>query len=287
MLLENFSELKIARRDLLLKTVKGGGALVLSFGLSGKALLAAGHADNIPQARNLDPKRLDTWLAINREGEVTVYWGKMDMGQGVDTAVCQMVAEELDVAVDRVNAEFGDTYLSADQGGASGSSGCSSSGTTLREAAAEARMVLLELASARLNVPASDLTVTDGMIHARSNPSIAVSYGELIGDKLFNVMLEWNGEYGNDLELKSRAGIKDPSDYKVVGTPVRRKDIAGKIIPKTEFAVHVRVPGMLHGRMVRPPSAGAKLISADRSSVSNIPGVQVVVEKDFVGVVAP
>jgi len=287
MLLEKLSELKIARRDLLINTMKGGGALILGYSLPGVSLLAAQDTGAKATGRDIAPDRLDTWIAINKNGDVTAYWGKMDMGQGVDTAVSQMVAEELDVAIDRVKVLFGDTAMMADQGGASGSSGCSNSGVALREAAAEARLVLLEKASAQLKVPLDRLTVTDGVIHIQGNTSASVSYGDIIGDKLFNVPLEWNGETGNGLGLKSRAKLKDASAYKVVGTSVRRKDITGKIIPETEFAVHVRVPGMLHGRMVRPPSAGASILSVDKSSVNHIPGVQVVVEKDFIGVVAP
>lgn len=286
-MLEKLTGLKIARRDLLINSLKGGGALVLSFSLPMRALMGADHPAGLTAARDLDPARLATWIAINKNGEVTAYWGKMDLGQGVDTAISQMIAEELDVDIDHVNTLYGDTDLMADQGGASGSTGCTSSGVALREAAAEARLVLLEKASIKLNTPVENLAVNSGVIHVKDNPSSTVSYGDLVSDNVFSVPLEWNGKYGNGLGLKSRAKVKDPSDYKVVGTSVGRKDIAGKIIPTTEFGVHVRVPGMLHGRMIRPSAAGASIKSVDKSSVSHIPGVQVVVEKDFIGVVAP
>ncbi len=287
MIIETLNDLKIARRDLLLNAIRGGGALVLGMSMPGRALLAAEDLTVFPEARTLDPTRLDTWIAINNKGDVTAYWGKMDMGQGVDTAISQMVAEELDVDINRVTVVFGDTWVMADQGGASGSSGVSDSGVALREAAAEARLVLLEKAAAQLNVGIDKLAVTDGVIHDQGDNSKSISYGEIIGDKLFNVPLEWNGKFGNELGLKSRAKLKDPANYKVVGTPVLRKDISGKIIPSTAFASHARVPGVLHGRMVRPTVACATVVSVDKASVSHIPGVQVVVEKDFVGVVAP
>ncbi len=287
MLIESLNNLKIARRDLLINAMKGGGALVLGFNLPGSALFAADSSAALPGARKLDPARLDTWIAINKKGDVTAYWGKMDMGQGVDTAISQMVAEELDVKIEKVTVLFGDTYVMTDQGGASGSSGVSNSGVALREAAAEARQVLLEKASTLMNLPVDKLTVIDGVIQEQGNSTHTLSYGDIIGDKLFNVPLEWNGEIGNELELKSRAKLKDPANYKVVGTSVGRKDITGKIIPKTRFTVHSRVPGMLHGRMIRPPSAGATIVSVDKDSIAHIPGVQVVVEKDFIGVVAP
>jgi CO/xanthine dehydrogenase Mo-binding subunit len=267
-MLKDLTEMKIARRDLLVNSIKGGGALILSSSIPINALMAAEGALELAPVRELDPTSLDTWIAINEDGDVTVFWGKMDMGQGVDTAISQMVAEELDVDIESVNTVFGDTDVMADQGGASGSTGCTSSGVALREAAAEARLVLLEKASARLNTSVGNLDVVDGKVFVKGNQSRSVSYGELIGDQLFNVDLEWNGRYGNGLGLKSRATIKDPSTYKVVGTSVRRKDIAGKIIPEVDFAVHVRLPDMLHGRTIRPTVAGAKIQSVDESSIS-------------------
>jgi CO/xanthine dehydrogenase Mo-binding subunit len=285
-MLKELTHLKIARRDLLVNSLKGGGALVLTYSLPMNALMAATDVSMLPDARELDPTKLDTWIAINKEGHVTAFWGKVDLGQGVDTAISQMVAEELDVEIDRVETVFGDSVLMADQGGASGSSGCTSSGVALRAAAAEARLVLLEMASPILNSPIENLTVNNGVISVNGNQSRSVSYGELIGNKMFNVPLEWNGKYGNSLGLNSRAKVKDPSEYKVVGKSVPRKDLAGKIIPTTEFVVHVKVPDMLHGRTIRPTAAGARISSVDRSSINHIPGVQVVVDKDFIGVVA-
>ncbi len=113
-----------------------------------------------------------------------------------------------------------------------------------------------------------------------------ISYGELIGDRFFDAPIEWNGKFGNSLGLKGRAKPKDPRDYKIVGTSVRRHDIAGKIFATTDFLHHVNVPGMLHGRMIRPNVAGARVKSVDQSSIKDITGVRVVIENDFVGVVA-
>ena len=281
--MNRLSELMIARRDLL----KGGGALLVTMNVPAAALLGLSKAEARAVARKLNPAALDTWLAIDGNGIVTGYWGKMDMGQGVDTAIAQLIAEELDVAVNKVNIVFGDTALCADQGGASGSSGVQRSGVAFQAAAAEARLVLLEKASAELEVQIADLYVTDGVIYAKSHRAKSVSYGKLIGNKLFDAPITWNGKYGNRLSLEGRATPKDPRDYKIVGTSVRRRDIAGKIFATTDFLHHVTVPGMLHGRMIRPSAAGARVRSVDRSSVKDIPGVQVVVENDFVGVVAP
>ncbi len=281
--MSRLSELKIARRDLL----KGSGALLVSMNIPAAALLGSSEAEARAVTRKLNPAELDTWLAIDGNGIVTGYWGKMDMGQGVDTAIAQLIAEELDVAVDKVNIVFGDTALCADQGGASGSSGVQRSGVAFQAAAAEARLVLLEKASAELEVPVADLYVSDGVIHAKNDRAKSISYGQLIGNELFDAPIKWNGKYGNRLSLEGRATPKDPRDYKIVGTSVRRRDIAGKIFATTDFLHHVTMPGMLHGRMIRPNAAGAHVKSVDKRSVEDIPGVQVVVQKDFVGVVAP
>ena len=278
--MNRLSEIRIARRDLL----KGSGALLVAVTVPGIGWRNAGAR---AITRNLDPAELDTWLAIDSNGIVTGYWGKMDMGQGVDTAIAQLIAEEMDVAVKNVRIVFGDTALCADQGGASGSTGVQRSGVAFQAAAAEARLVLLEKGSAELGIPVDNLYVADGVIRAKSDRRKSISYGQLVGDRSFDAPIEWNGRYGNGLSLHGRARLKDPADYRVVGTSVRRRDIAGKILATTEFLHHVRVPGMLHGRMIRPPAAGARVRSVDGSSVKDIPGVQVVVDKDFIGVVAP
>ena len=272
----------IARRDLL----KGAAALVIAVAVPPISPLTTATAEASLAARTLNPAQLDTWLAIAANGTITGYWGKMDMGQGVDTAIAQIIAEELDVDVDNVNIVAADSALCADQGGASGSTGVSRSGAAFRAAAAEARLVLCEKASAEFAVPMDKLEVADGVVRVTGDASRSVSYAELVADSMFDSPIAWNGEYGNSLALTSRAKFKDPKDYTVVGTSVRRKDIAGKILATTEFLHDVRVPGMLHGRVVRPSVAGASVASVDKTSISDIPNVQVIVENDFVGVVA-
>jgi CO/xanthine dehydrogenase Mo-binding subunit len=269
--------MKTSRRDLL----KGTAALVVTINVPSinRSFAAA-------TTRSLDPTELDTWLAISGDGSVTGYWGKMDMGQGVDTAIAQIIAEELDVDVNNVNIIFGDSGTCADQGGASGSTGVRRSGVAFQAAAAEARLVLLEKAAEELDVPFEHLTVSEGVVHAVGDKSKTVSYADLVGDRSFDTSIEWNGKYGNSLGLSGRATPKDPVDYRVVGTSVPRKDIAGKILATTDFLHDLKLPGMLHGRMVRPKVAGARVRSVDKESVADIPDVQVVVENDFVGVVA-
>jgi nicotinate dehydrogenase subunit B len=273
--------MNIARRDLL----KGAAALVIAVNMPPVVRKAAAVA--VAPARSLDPTELDTWLAIAADGSVTGYWGKMDMGQGVDTAIAQIIAEELDVDVETVSIVTGDSGTCADQGGASGSTGLRRSGVAFQAAAAEARLVLLEKASGALAAPQDRLAITDGIVHVAGDAAKSISYAELVAANGFDASIEWNGKYGNNLALTGRAEPKNFADYRVVGTSVPRKDIAGKILATTEFLHDMKLPGMLHGRMVRPAVAGARVRSVDKESVGDIPGVQVVVDNDFVGVVAP
>ena len=269
---------RIARRDLL----KGTAALIVALGLP-----KLGQALGRPAPRDLDPSLLDSWLAIRDDGRVTAYWGKMDMGQGVDTAIAQLVAEELDIPVDSVDIVFGDTALCVDQGGASGSTGLERSGVALRAAAAEARLVLLEAASDRLGESTDRLEVRNGIVSVKGSNAPAFSYADLIADGRLDAQIGWNGRLGNSLALSGRAKPKPASSYSVVGTSVPRKDIRGKLLALTPYVHDQQVPGMLHGRLVRPAKAGARLRRVNRSSISGIPGVHVVVDGDFVGVVAP
>jgi CO/xanthine dehydrogenase Mo-binding subunit len=178
---------KLTRRDLL----KGGGALVVTFGMPGWAITATQDGGSLSKPP-LMPDQLDSYLSIAADGKVTAYFGKMDMGQGVDTAIAQIVADELDVPFERVGVLMSDTEYTLDQGGASGSTGIRSGAQPLRNAAAEARRVLLDMASEKLGVPAEGLTVTDGIIQAKNQSSRQVKYEELIGGKYFHVNLEWN-----------------------------------------------------------------------------------------------
>jgi CO/xanthine dehydrogenase Mo-binding subunit len=270
--------------------LKGGASLVFALGSSGGLailpLRRAGAQTLAAAARALGPTSLDTWLALDATGAVTAFFGKMDMGQGVDTAIAQVVAEELDVDVARVSVVMGDTHRTPNQGGASGSSGCRLGAGALRNAAAEARRVLVARARERLGAPSDALRVTDGRVFVVADSSRAVTYGELIADG-FAAELDWNGRYGNNLSVTGAAEPKSPSDYRVVGTPVPRKDIAGKVLATTEFCHHVSVPGMLHARTLRPPVANAVPVRVDESSIAEIPGARVVRKGDFIAVAAP
>ena len=218
---------------------------------------------------------LDDWLAINPDGAVIAFSGKVELGTGVRTALAQIVAEELEVSLKRVSMVMGDTERTPDEGYTAGSMTISSSGTALRNAAAEARRLLLKMAAERLEARLDELAVQDGMISLIRHPERKITYAELMGGKAFN------------LEVTGNAPLKDSKTYTIVGTSTPREDIPRKVAGQPSFIQDVRLPGMLHGRLVRPPGAGAELISMDESSVADCPGLVKVVQRgNFIAVVA-
>ncbi|OLE39450.1 MAG: isoquinoline 1-oxidoreductase [Candidatus Rokubacteria bacterium 13_1_20CM_2_70_7] len=258
------------RRDF----IKTSGALIVGFSLAGPMSAARGQtagAGGKPVA--LD--EVDSFLAIVPDGTVNVYTGKVDLGTGTRTALRQIAAEELDVPFERINLVEGDTALTPDQGPTWGSLTIQVGGVQIRQAAATARKALVELASKRLGAPASDLEVKYGVVRAKADPTRSASYSELIGDQEFH------------LKVDKSARVKDPASYTIVGKPVPRVDIPAKVTGEWTYMQDVRVPGMLHGRVVRPPALGAQLSSVDESSVSGIKGlVKVVRVGNFLAVVA-
>ncbi len=256
--------LTVSRRDF----VKGAGFLIVGFRASRPA---ASHASGVPG------DQLDSWLAIGADGRVTVYTGKCELGQGLATAQMQLVAEELVVPLDSINLIQCDTDRTPDQGTTSGSQShpTNFNQENLAQAAATAREALLRMASARLKAPVEALEVENGVVRSRTDPERRTDYGELVSGKTF------------DLSLDSRARRLPPSEWRVLGTPVPRAEIPDLVTGRFEFVHNVRVPGMLHGRVVRPPAVGAELVRVNEKSVKDVAGlVKVVVKKDFVGVVA-
>jgi CO/xanthine dehydrogenase Mo-binding subunit len=273
---------KLSRREVL----KGSGALVVSFNLFGPVSRAMAQLSAGPDlAGDLQATSLDSWIAIGRDGMVTVFSSKVDLGTGVETALGQIVADELDVQFKQIKMITGDTTTAVDQGITAGSRTIELAGPQLRHAAAAARQELLKLASTRLNVAVSQLTVTDGVVSVMGNGH-KVSYANLIGGKKFNVTIPATGN-GWGLKVAPDVPVKDPKDYKVVGKKQDRVDLPPKFTAQFTYVQDVRVPGMLHGRVVRPPTVTAKSASIDEDSIKNIPGVvKVVHEGSFVGVVA-
>ena len=272
--------------------VKTSGALVVSIGApvtfefarADDAATAAAMSVTVKPA--LTPDQLSSYIAVNADGTISAFFGKMDMGQGLFVAVGQIVAEELDVPFDRVNVFMGDTATSVNQGGASGSTGLQEGGKQMRVAAAEARRVLVATAADKLGMPAEQLTVTDGVVHAASDAAKKVSYAELIGGRYFNIHLDWNGKYGNPLYAPGKAQPKDPKTHTIVGQPIKRQDIAPKVFAQQDFCTDIKVPGMVHGRMIRPAIAGAVPVKVDDSSIKDIPSAKAVWNQGFLGVVA-
>jgi nicotinate dehydrogenase subunit B len=223
----------------------------------------------------------ETFLRITASGEVTAFNGHVDLGTGIRTALGQIVAEELDVSFARVVVVLGDTAVVPNQGATIASETIQISAVPLRKAAAQARHHLLARAAHQLGVAETELAIEDGLIHGPNNHTL--SYGELIGDEVIR------------LELADNVLVKAVGSYTVVGKSMPRVDLPAKATGELTYVHDVRVPGMLHGRVIRPPYAGVdagpfvgtSLLGIDRNSVRDIPGlVDVVVIGDFIGVVA-
>lgn len=267
--------------------VKDAGGLLIGFSFADTAVLPQLLAAAAPQAAGTPtPSRLDAWLRIEKDGSVRVFSGKTEIGMGVQTAYAQIVAEELDLSPDRVVFVLGDTAMTADQGGVGGSTSIMLGSKPLRNVAATARSLLVQLSSRRFGVPADQLQVRNGTISVKGDASRTVSYGELAAASDLEETLKVSGE-GFALNVEGLGKPKDPASYTVVGQPVPRVDMGPKILGKWPYVTDVRVPGMLHGRVVRPSGVGAKLVGVNEDSVKNIPGyVKTVVNGNFVGVVA-
>jgi CO/xanthine dehydrogenase Mo-binding subunit len=275
------NDLTLTRREFL----QAAGALVVQ----ASGLLAMGDAAAqaaAPVIVGPHPSALDTWVRIAADGMVTVNSGKMDCGQGLDLAYAQIVADELDVALDRVQVTLGDTRLSPNQGGGSGSTGLRMGARPLRNAAAEARRLLVESAAARLSVAADALDVDNGRVFVKADPARGVTYAELVGGRNLAAPLKWNNAVGNGMDAVGQARPKDPSQYKIVGKGFKRKDIADKVMAREHYTAHIRPANLLHARAVRPAVAGAQPLAVDAASIAGIAGAKHFVKGGFVAVVA-
>ena len=255
------SGVELSRRDFLIAS----GALVVSFSL-------AAHAQGSATAGELD-----SWIAIAADGGVLAFTGKVELGQGIHTAQAQLIAEELVVPLARVTLLQGDTERTPDQGNTAGSQShpVNFNRAHLALAAATAREALVKLAAERLGVSAARLTVKDGVVSVGGDASRSVGYGALVGGRKLGVPLDPD------------ARRRHPREWTVLGKSVPRLELPAMVTGTLEYVHHVRVPGMLHGQVVRPPAVGATVAAVDEASVRDLPGVvKVVVRKDFVGVVA-
>jgi CO/xanthine dehydrogenase Mo-binding subunit len=259
--------------------VKGTGALVVAIGvprlLNPKSAFAAVNGDFPIGPAAIDPNLIDSWIAIGSDNTVTMKVGKVELGQGTVTAAMQLVADELDVPISAVKYVQSDTWVTPDQGTTAGSqsTGVQNGPSGIRQAAAEARLALLTMASAKLGAPVANLTVADGVI---SGGGQQVKYSDLIGGKLFN------------LTQTGKAVPKPYTAYKVVGTSVPRKGIPEKVFGKFTYTQDVRLPGMLHARVVRPPTLDSTLVKVEGFVGGKQPAdvVKVVQKNNYVAVVA-
>jgi nicotinate dehydrogenase subunit B len=279
-LLDTFSS--PSRREFL----KTSGRLVVGFTAAAHAAplvsLAGAQAQGAGPYPDPDFRQLDSWIVIHQDNTATFYVGKTDLGQGTGTAFRQIMSDELDMAFERTTCIMGHTELTVDQGGSGGSDALQVDGWPMRRVAAEARRVLLEMGSKHFGVPAGELAVSDGVMTVKADPSRRITYGDLIGGRRFNVSLT-----GKDInETTGIAKIKPVQEMKNVGKSPLRDDVPAKVNGTAKWAVDVKLPGMVHARNIKPPIAGASVVSIDESSVRGMPGfVAVVREGNYVAVV--
>jgi nicotinate dehydrogenase subunit B len=260
-------KIRFSRRNVL-----KGGALIVGFTLTGKPTRASAQGV-LAAPRRLDAKEVDAFLAVNGDGTVTLYCGKVDLGQGLRIAIPQIAAEELGIGVEQIKYVEGDTALTPNQGRTSGSTGIQRGGMQIRQAAATARKAMIDLAAQRLNLKPEDLMTADGKVRPKA-AGPAISFASLLGDRQFNVKLDPN------------APLKDPATYTIVGKSLPRPDVAGKCLGTATYVQDFALPGMQHARVIRPPAIGATLVSVDEDSVKSLAGVKVVRIQNFLAVVA-
>ena len=260
--------------------MKGSGALVVAFSatrLAGDLGLTPGSSVAAQGFNGPGSSQLDSWIAINADGGVSAYTGKCELGTGLFTAQTQLVAEELSVPIDRVQLIQCDTAFTPDQGTTSGAQShpANFNHSNLALAAATARETLVRLGAARMDTAADQLTTADGAVVVRADAARRVSYGDLIGGRRFDVLLDTD------------AKRKPATEWTMLGQPVPRLDIPAMATGQFEYVHNVRVSDMLHGRVVRPPTFGATVGTVDEASVQEMPGVvRVVVRGNWIGVVA-
>jgi nicotinate dehydrogenase subunit B len=260
-------DVRMNRREFLKAT---GSGIILYFTVGDLPLLQQEVAGRRTQPGL--PTDFNAFLKIGNDGRVSCYTGKIEMGQGPITSLAQMLADELDVPLDKVDMVMGDTDLCPWDMGTFGSLTTRRFGPALRAAGAEARMVLLELASGSLRVPIPDLAVENGEVFVKTNPRRRVSYGQLAKGKKI------------DRHITQPVATKGPADFKIMGKPTLRADAVVKVTGKAKYAGDIQLPGMLYAKLLRPPVHGAKLVDLDLSEARKMEDVQIIRDGDFVAV---
>ena len=259
------------------RVLAGGGALIVSFSLSGafaqdQAPAATAPAPKPPGSLATTPF-LDSWIRVDADGSITVFTGKAELGQGFKTAFQQIAAEELDVPFDSLKVVTADTKLTANEGYTSGSHSMQDSGTAIQHAAAQVRELLMAEAARRLAVPAENLRTVEGAVISPDGRRLA--YGDLVANDILHV------------QAHAKSNLRDPATFKIMGQPIPRVDIPAKVTGGEAYVQDMRLPGMLHARVVRPPSYGALITDCDTSAVEQMPGVaKVIRDGNFLAVVA-
>jgi nicotinate dehydrogenase subunit B len=274
--------------------LRGGGALIVGFSVAGGGLAGRASATAFdPYASNgpYDLGAVDSWITIHADNTAAAKFGVVEMGQGTLTALLMIVADELDLSMSQVRYVAHDTDVTPSQGATTGSSGIATGGQQVRAAAVAAKQALLGLAAGQLGVAKASLTVNGGVV---SGGGKSVTYGALLGDKLFDVKIPGGSATTPARLAAGGTGAKPMADYRIVGTSPPRVDIPAKVMGTFTYVHNIRVPGMLHGRVVRPQGQGAygdgtapKILSVDEGSIKHIAGARVVRYGEFLGVVAP
>ncbi|MDA3833857.1 MAG: molybdopterin-dependent oxidoreductase [Spirochaetales bacterium] len=252
----------LSRRDFL--KISGSGLFVFytagTFGMIAMQQRGRGY-----------PTDFNAYLKIGDNGRVSVFCSKIEMGQGIITSMAQMLAEELDVALDSIDMVMGDTMLCVWDSGTTGSRSTKYFGPPLRRAGAEARAILLQMASEQLNITVERLVVKNGTVSDKTNPSVKVTYAELVKGKQID-------------RLIADVPIKSVSEHTVSGKPMLRMDARPKVTGGAKFSADIILPGMLYAKVLRPPAHDAALVSADTSKAKNIAGAIVIQEEDLIAV---
>jgi nicotinate dehydrogenase subunit B len=257
------------------RVLAGSGALIVSFALSDGFAQdqAAPTAAPKPPGSLATSPYLDSWIRIDADGSITVFTGKAELGQGIKTAVQQIAAEELDVPFASLKVVTADTRRTANEGYTSGSHSMQDSGTAIQNAAAQVRELLVAEAARRLNLPVESFRTENGAVIGPDGQRFG--YGDLVSDDMLHV------------QAQAKSALKDPATYKVMGQPVPRVDIPAKVTGGVAYIQDMRLPGMVHARVVRPPSYGARLTECDTSAIEELPGVvKVIRDGNFLAVVA-
>ncbi len=259
------------------RVLAGGGALIVSFSLGdafaqGQSVPAAAPAPSAPGSLRGTPF-LDSWIRVDADGSITAFTGKAELGQGFRTAFQQIAAEELDVPFQSLKVVTADTRFTANEGYTSGSNSMKDSGTAVQNAAAQVRELLVAEAARRLSLPAESLRTENGEVISPDGQRLR--YGDLVAADMLHV------------QAQPKSKLKDPAMFKIMGRPVPRVDIPAKVTGGAAYVQDMRLPGMVHARVVRPPSYAAQLTECDASAVEKLPGVvKVVRDGNFLAVVA-